>query len=107
MPAASGRQRKVRCEVAWLSGTFEVPIRVSRGTLRIVLKDSGIDPRMVTPQQFCVVLESVAPGELENRGVVEAHAICAALIEKIQGVPADRWEASHHVDQIFERLAAK
>jgi hypothetical protein len=77
----------------------------SRGTLRIVLKDSGLDPKTVTRKQFCVILESVAPGELESRGVAEARAICAALIEKTQNEPADRWEASHDVDKIFDRLA--
>lgn len=77
----------------------------ARGTLRIALKDSGLDPRTTTQKQFCVVLESVVPGELESRGVAEAQAICAALIEKIQNEPADRWEASHNVDEIFDRLA--
>ena len=77
----------------------------SRGTLRIVLKDSGLDPKMVSPKQFCVVLESVAPGELESRGVGEAQAICTALTEKIRSEPAGRWDASHDVDEIFNRLA--
>jgi hypothetical protein len=52
-----------------------------------------------------VILESVAPGELENRGVAEARAICAALIQKLESEPATRWEGSHDVDQIFDRLA--
>ena len=77
----------------------------SRGTLRIVLKESGLDPKTVTQKQFCVILESVAPGELDSRGVAEARAICAAIIEKIRGEPADRWEVSSDVDKIFDRLA--
>jgi hypothetical protein len=77
----------------------------SRGTLRIMLKDSGLDPKTVTSKQFCVIFKSVAPGELESRGVAEAQAICTALIEKIESEPADRWEASHSVDKIFDRLA--
>ena len=77
----------------------------ARGTLRIVLKNSGLDPKTVTRKQICVILESVAPDELESRGVGEARAICVALIEQIQSQPADRWEASHDVDEIFDRLA--
>jgi hypothetical protein len=77
----------------------------SRGTLRIVLKESGLDPKTVTQKQFCVILESVAPGELDSRGVAEARAICAAIIEKIQGEPADRWKATSDIDKIFDRLA--
>jgi hypothetical protein len=37
--------------------------------------------------------------------VAEAQAICAALIEKIQAEPADRWEVVRDVDGIFDRLA--
>ena len=77
----------------------------SRGTLRIVLKNSGLEPKTVTQNQFCVVLESVAPGELENCGVAEAQAICAVLVEKIRSAPADRWEISPDIDKIFDRLA--
>lgn len=77
----------------------------SRGTLRLVLKESGLEPKTVTPKQFCVILGSVAPAELESRGVAEGEAICAALIEKIQAEPADRWEAARDVDGIFDRLA--
>lgn len=77
----------------------------SRGTLRLVLKESGLEPKTVTQKQFCVILDSVAPNELESRGVAEAAAICAALIEKIRAEPADRWEVARDVDGIFDRLA--
>ena len=77
----------------------------ARGTLRIVLKESGLEPKTVAQKQFCVILDDVAPKELESRGVAEAQAICTALIEKIQAEPADRWEATRDVDEIFDRLA--
>jgi hypothetical protein len=79
----------------------------SRGTLRLVLKQSGFEPKTVTQSQFCVILKSVASEELESRGVAEAEAICAALIEKIQAEPADRWGGTRDVDGIFDRLARK
>ena len=77
----------------------------ARGTLRIVLKNSGLDPQSVTHRQFCVILGSVAPDELESRGVVAAQAICVALIAKVQSEPADRWKSGRDVDEIFDRLA--
>ena len=77
----------------------------SRGTLRIVLKNAGLDVKSATQEQYCVALERVLPGELESRGVAEAPAIGAALVEKVQSVPADRWEVSRDVDKIFDRLA--
>jgi hypothetical protein len=78
----------------------------SRGTLRILLKTSGLDAKTVTPEQFCVILRQVAPEEFESRGVAGAKAICAAVAEKVQSSPDVRWEGSHDVDQIFDRLAA-
>jgi len=78
----------------------------SRGTLRLVLKQSGFEPKSVTRNQFCVILESVAPEELESRGVAGAEAICSALIGKIRAEPADRWKAARDVDEIFDRLAS-
>jgi hypothetical protein len=77
----------------------------SRGTLRLVLKQAGLEAKRVSREQFCVILESLVPRELEIRGVTEAQAVCAALTEKIQAEPADRWEAARDVDGIFERLA--
>jgi hypothetical protein len=65
----------------------------SRGTLRIVLKESGLDPKTVTQKQFCVILESVDPRELDSCDVAESHAICVAIVAKIQGEPADRWQS--------------
>ncbi len=77
----------------------------SRGTLRLVLKKSGFEPKSVTQGQFCVILKSVAPAELESCGVADAETICTALIEKIHAEPADRWGVTPDVDGIFDRLA--
>ena len=70
----------------------------SRGTLRLVLKESGLEPKTVNRAQFCVVLGNVAPPELENRGVAGAEAICKALIAKIHAEPADSWSTARDVE---------
>jgi hypothetical protein len=77
----------------------------SRGTLRIALKRAGLATRTVDRKQFCVILDGIVPSELESRGVERARGVCAALIGKIESEPADRWKASHDIDEIFDRLA--
>jgi hypothetical protein len=51
----------------------------ARGTLRIALKNAGLDAKSVTPAQMKVVIERVLPRELESRGVRDAGAVLAAL----------------------------
>jgi len=77
----------------------------SRGTLRIALKRAGLASGSVDRKQFRVILDGVVPSELESRGVADARSVCTALIGRIEGEPADRWRASHDVDEIFDRLA--
>ncbi len=77
----------------------------SRGTLRLALKNAGLNPSTAKQSQYCVVVERVLPGELDSRGVKEVRAICAALIEQIHNAPADPSGATTDVDGIFDRLA--
>ena len=51
----------------------------SRGTVRLALKEAGLDPRTVSSDQMQVVLAKVLPGELEARGVTDAQAVCASI----------------------------
>ena len=55
--------------------------------------------------QLSVVFEKVMPGELENRGVGDATAVCCAVIEDV----ANSWSAadmpsSSSPDEVFSRL---
>ncbi len=79
----------------------------SRGTLRLALKRAGVGSGSVDRKQFRVILDGVVPSELESRGVEDPRAVCAALIARIDGEPADRWRTSHDVDEIFDRLAGR
>jgi hypothetical protein len=77
----------------------------ARGTLRIVCKMAGLEPKTVTSAQLQVIFDRVLPGELENRGVAEPVEVCRSLAEKVAGVPEDQWDQSGGVDEIFKRLA--
>ena len=77
----------------------------ARGTLRIVCKLAGLEPKSVTPEQLRVVFERVLPGELEKRGVADPAAVCRSLAEQVESAPEGQWDESRDVDEIFKRLA--
>jgi hypothetical protein len=77
----------------------------ARGTLRIVCKMAGLEPKTVTPEQLGVLFERVLPGELEKRGVADTAAVCRSLAERVESAPKDRWDQPGDVDEIFKRLA--
>ena len=65
----------------------------SRGTIRLALKSAGLDARSLDKGQMDVLLERVLPGELNLRGVADAHEACeqiAAGIRDLDGVGPDR-----------------
>ncbi len=77
----------------------------ARGTLRLVLKESGLDPKRVTPGQLCVVLANVMPRELKTRGVGDPAAVCNA----VTGDLTESWALtdmppSSDPDEVFGRL---
>jgi hypothetical protein len=77
----------------------------ARGTLRIALKSAGLDLNGLSVDQLGVVFEKLMPGELEQRGVSEAAAVCSAVIDDLANSPAVTDAASSdHVDGIFRRL---
>ncbi len=57
----------------------------ARGTLRIALKEAGLDPRAVTSEQMAVMLAKTMPKELVTRGVEAADELCRGLISVLKG----------------------
>ncbi len=74
----------------------------ARGTVRITLKQAGLEARSVSAQQMGVAVEKLLPGELGSRGIDEADQLCSAIkaaLAKLEVAPsADTPEA------VFERL---
>ena len=64
----------------------------ARGTIRIALKEAGLDPASVRAAELSVVARRVLPGELAARGVADAESICERLrsgLSKIQDSVSD------------------
>jgi predicted RNA methylase len=80
----------------------------ARGTVRIALKESGLDAQTVTAEQMLVVLEKVLPGELETRGVGDATAACGAMAVALKEATARLAESAEtSPEEIFRRLAGR
>ncbi len=74
----------------------------ARGTVRIALKQAGLEARAVTPDQMKVVVERILPGELGSRGVEAVEDLCTSIVGGLSGLgPAD---AAETPDAVFQRL---
>jgi len=77
----------------------------ARGTLRIAVKEAGLDAQKLTVPQLRAVFEKLMPKELEARGVGEATAICKALVDDIAGAASEADSAAvNSPDEVFKRL---
>ena len=75
----------------------------ARGTVRLALKESGLDAAQVTAHQMGVVLEKVLPRELESRGIGDSRQICDAIAAGLAGLGADG-DRSETPESVFARL---
>jgi hypothetical protein len=73
-----------------------------RGTVRIALKQAGLEARGVTPQQMGVVLERLLPAELASRGVDGGEAICTKIRSGLASVATS--SQLDTPDAVFQRL---
>jgi len=77
----------------------------ARGTVRISLKQAGLDARHLTPDQMKVVLEKVLPKELGACGVDDVDSVCHALSREMLGIEADPGGGGETPEAVFRRLA--
>jgi hypothetical protein len=75
----------------------------ARGTVRLALKDAGLDASSVDSNQMKVVLEKVLPGELSRRGIDNAEALCSRLAAAASSVD-DGGAAASSPEAVFARL---
>lgn len=74
----------------------------ARGTVRIALKQAGLEPRSITPEQMAVVVQRILPGELGSRGVDGGEEICQAILGGLRSVA--RGAVAETSDAVFKRL---
>ena len=77
----------------------------ARGTIRIALREAGLDARSVTAEQMVVTLERVMPNEIRARGIENADSVCAALITALKDTPLGEKKGDpESPEAIFRRL---
>lgn len=73
-----------------------------RGTVRLILKEAGLDPARVQPREMMVAVQRVLPEALRSRAVERPEAICDEIARGLAGVASTPQHESP--DAIFERL---
>ncbi len=77
----------------------------ARGTVRLALKQAGLEARSVSAWQMQVVLRRVLPEELRRRGVADAGRLCEQLAAGLPaGEPDGEEERPATPESIFRRL---
>jgi hypothetical protein len=88
-----------------LEGSTDMDRLAARGTLRIALKEAGLDAQKLVLPQLQAVFEKLMPKELEARGVADAAAMCEAVMGEIaRSADAIDVESSTSPDDVFKRL---
>ena len=74
----------------------------ARGTVRIALKQAGLEARSITPEQMAVVVQKILPTELGSRGIDGADEVCQGILSGLSRV--ERGPLSETPDAVFKRL---
>ncbi len=88
-----------------LEASTEMDRLAARGTLRIAVKEAGLDPHKLTIPHLQAVFEKLMPKELDARGVSNAAAACRTAIDEVaRSADAIDVESSASPDDVFKRL---
>ncbi len=88
-----------------LEASTEIERLAARGTLRLALKEGGLDSQNLTIPQLRVVFEKLMPTELKARGVPDAAATCKTIMNEIARAASETERAAaNSPDDIFKRL---
>ncbi len=77
----------------------------ARGTVRLALREGGLDARAVTAEQMTVILRRVLPAEMRSRGIDEPERICDSILAALARAPLHTSLETDSPEDIFRRLA--
>jgi len=73
-----------------------------RGTVRLALKQAGLEARSVAPDQMKVVVEKLLPAELSSRGIEAGEGVCQTIGTGLGGMASG--PSIETPDAVFKRL---
>jgi hypothetical protein len=96
------------CAAEKLESLTDLDRLEARGTLRIALKEAGLDTKTLSLTQLEAVFDRMMPQQLALRAVDDTEAICSAVIKDVRmsGIASDSSAASS-ADEIFSRLGGR
>ena len=77
----------------------------ARGTVRIALKQAGLDASRVRAAELSVVIDQCLPAELQSRGIADVAAVCERLHAAVASV-GDSAERAETPETVFARLGS-
>jgi len=93
----------------WLCGELETKTTLdrleARGTVRIALKQAGLEATSATAAQVAVVLMRILPQELAGRGIEAADTVCRQMGVRIDEI-SDDTDSRDTPEAVFARLGA-
>jgi len=79
----------------------------ARGTVRIALKQAGLEARTATAAELAVVVAKILPRELRQRGVTDEDVVCSRLTAGLRTLDVGGQPATDTPDAIFRRLGGE
>ncbi len=77
----------------------------ARGTMRLALKEAGLEPHTVAVRSLVVVVERVLPALLRTRKVADIPAVCASLKVRLLADASSRPAAYEAPEDILARFS--
>ena len=74
---------------------------VARGTVRLALKQAGLEAQSVSGDEMAIVLREILPRELAARAVPSPEKLCSDIALRIRG---RNFEGADAVVDVFKRL---
>ncbi|HTY18715.1 MAG TPA: hypothetical protein VMH82_13385 [Myxococcota bacterium] len=80
----------------------------ARGTVRIAIKEAGLEARSVSPSELAVVVQRILPRELRQRGVNDEGTLCDRFVAGLRNLEqSGARPAADTPDAIFRRLGGE
>jgi hypothetical protein len=76
----------------------------ARGTVRLALREAGLESKSVTGVQLSVVLDKLLPKELESRSIANAAEICSGLARDARARFGDANSGVEQPEDVFARF---
>lgn len=78
----------------------------ARGTVRLMLKEAGLDVASATPAQMTAAARHLLPDALRSRGVADPDALTSRICDDLANVSDDAAGRRETPERVFARLGS-